>query len=83
MGLGHICNIHFPFNIEADTAIGVASEMVEELKLSNQDVTNIAEMIDFELQNHFSVWNPSESPIQSTTFTGSLSSGRILSLIHI
>lgn len=76
MGLGHICNIHFPFNIEADTAIGVASEMVEELKLSNQDVTNIAEMIDFELQNHFSVWNPSERSIQSTTFTGSLSSGR-------
>ncbi|KAF5459958.1 hypothetical protein F2P56_019862 [Juglans regia] len=49
-------NIHFPFDIEADTAISVASEMVEELDLTDQDVSAIAEMIDSEIRSHIPDW---------------------------
>ncbi|XP_077227016.1 with no lysine (K) kinase 3 isoform X2 [Tasmannia lanceolata] len=58
---GHIRNIHFPFDIEADTAISVASEMVAELDLTDQDVTAIAAMIDTEIQAHVPKWIPGES----------------------
>ncbi|KAJ7956159.1 putative Kinase [Quillaja saponaria] len=56
---GQFRNIHFPFDIEADTAIAVASEMVEELDLTDQDVSTIALMIDSEIQAHILNWNPS------------------------
>lgn len=59
---GHIRNIHFPFNIGADTSISVASEMVEELELTDQDVSTIAKTIDSEIQYHIPSWNPSETP---------------------
>ncbi|XP_027353771.1 probable serine/threonine-protein kinase WNK3 isoform X3 [Abrus precatorius] len=62
---GHIRNIHFPFDIGADTAISVASEMVEELELTDQDVTAIAKMIDSEIQYHIPSWNPNETPVDS------------------
>nr|XP_023925141.1 probable serine/threonine-protein kinase WNK3 isoform X1 [Quercus suber] len=65
---GHYRNIHFPFDIEADTAVAVASEMVEELDLSDQDVSTIAEMIDAEIRSHISDWAPRELPEDS--FTG-------------
>lgn len=68
MGPGHYRNIHFPFDIEADTAVAVASEMVEELDLSDQDVSTIAEMIDAEIRSHISDWASSELPEDS--FTG-------------
>jgi WNK lysine deficient protein kinase len=55
---GHIRSIHFPFDIEADTAMSVASEMVAELDLSDQDVTTIAEMIDAEILALVPEWNP-------------------------
>ncbi|CAA7404802.1 unnamed protein product [Spirodela intermedia] len=57
---GHPRNIHFPFDIEADTSISVASEMVEELDLTHQDVTAIAAMIDAEIQSHVPEWVPGE-----------------------
>ena len=53
---GQIRNIHFPFDIEADTSISVATEMVAELDLTDQDVTAIAEMIDSEIQAHVPEW---------------------------
>lgn len=55
---GHVRNIHFPFDIDADTAMSVASEMVTELDLSDQDVTNIAAMIDAEIQALVPEWRP-------------------------
>lgn len=58
---GHIRNIHFPFDIEADTSISVASEMVEELELTDQDVSTIAMTIDSEIRYHIPNWNPSET----------------------
>ena len=53
---GHVRNIHFPFDIEADTPISVASEMVEELDLTDQDVSTIADMIDSEIRHNFPEW---------------------------
>ncbi|KAL5544131.1 hypothetical protein UlMin_007915 [Ulmus minor] len=50
---GHVRNIHFPFDMEADTAIAVASEMVGELDLTEQDVSTISEMIESELRSNF------------------------------
>lgn len=55
---GHVRNIHFPFDIEADTPTLVASEMVEELNLTDQDVSTIADMIDSEIRQNFPDWTP-------------------------
>ncbi|EFJ05946.1 hypothetical protein SELMODRAFT_136322, partial [Selaginella moellendorffii] len=55
---GCIRNIHFPFDVEADTALCVASEMVAELDLSDQDVTTIADMIDAEIVLLVPHWRP-------------------------
>ncbi|KAK2974650.1 hypothetical protein RJ640_030258, partial [Escallonia rubra] len=57
---GHIRNIHFPFDIEADTSTAVASEMVEELDLTDQDVSTIAAMIDTEIRSYIPDWAPNE-----------------------
>lgn len=46
---GRIRNIYFPFDIETDTAMSVAIEMVAELDITDQDVTKIADMIDGEI----------------------------------
>ncbi|XP_068667381.1 probable serine/threonine-protein kinase WNK3 [Aristolochia californica] len=58
---GHLRNIHFPFDIGADTAISVASEMVAELDLTDQDVTTIACMIDSEIQALVPEWIPGDA----------------------
>ncbi|PSS07732.1 Serine/threonine-protein kinase [Actinidia chinensis var. chinensis] len=57
---GHFRNIHFPFDTEVDTALTVASEMVEELDLTDQDVSTIAEMIDSEIRSYIPDWAPLE-----------------------
>ncbi|KAG5381818.1 hypothetical protein IGI04_033288 [Brassica rapa subsp. trilocularis] len=46
---GIVRNIYFPFDMETDTAVSVAREMVEELEMDDCDVTNIADMIDGEI----------------------------------
>ncbi|KFK26557.1 hypothetical protein AALP_AA8G264100 [Arabis alpina] len=46
---GRVRNIYFPFDIEIDTALSVATEMVEELEMDDRDVTKIANMIDGEI----------------------------------
>ncbi|GAA0143928.1 non-receptor serine/threonine protein kinase [Lithospermum erythrorhizon] len=58
---GHFRNIHFPFYIETDTATAVASEMVQMLDLSDQDVTAIAEMINSEIRTYITDWEPREN----------------------
>ncbi|KAJ0048992.1 hypothetical protein Pint_15552 [Pistacia integerrima] len=57
---GHFRNIHFPFDIAADTANSVASEMVNELNLTDQDVSTIAAMIESEIRTHIPDWEPRE-----------------------
>ncbi|KAL1363839.1 hypothetical protein HN51_012005 [Arachis hypogaea] len=72
---GHVRNIHFPFDIGADTAISVASEMVEELELTDQDVTTIAETIDSEIRSLIPGWNPSETPATNVPEDSAVSDG--------
>lgn len=55
---GRIRNIYFPFDIEADTALSVATEMVAELDITDQDVTKIADMIDGEIASLVPEWRP-------------------------
>ncbi|CAN1245404.1 Serine/threonine-protein kinase WNK1 [Linum grandiflorum] len=53
---GRIRNIYFPFDVEADTALSVATEMVGELDITDQDVTKIADMIDGEIASLVPDW---------------------------
>ncbi|CAI0432409.1 unnamed protein product [Linum tenue] len=53
---GRIRNIYFPFDIETDTAMSVATEMVAELDITDQDVTKIADMIDGEIASFVPGW---------------------------
>ncbi|KAH0908573.1 hypothetical protein HID58_031894 [Brassica napus] len=53
---GLVRNIYFPFDMETDTAISVAREMVEELEMDDCDVTNIADMIDGEIASLIPGW---------------------------
>ncbi|XP_062108354.1 probable serine/threonine-protein kinase WNK9 isoform X2 [Humulus lupulus] len=53
---GRIRNIYFPFDIENDTALNVATEMVNELDITDQDVIKIADMIDNEIASLVPEW---------------------------
>ena len=50
--------IQFDFDVEADTAIIVAKEMIRELNLSCEDVMTIASMIDEEMVTLVPDWRP-------------------------
>lgn len=54
--VGRFRNIYFSFDIETDTALSVATEMVAELDITDQDVTQIAEMIDGEIASLVPDW---------------------------
>ncbi|XP_061340471.1 serine/threonine-protein kinase WNK1-like isoform X12 [Gastrolobium bilobum] len=68
-GLGRIRNIYFPFDLEMDTAISVASEMIAELDITDQDVTRIADMIDGEIASLVPEWRPGPGIEETTHFT--------------
>ncbi|GLT99655.1 hypothetical protein SLE2022_170790 [Rubroshorea leprosula] len=53
---GRIRNIYFPFDIDTDTALSVATEMVSELDITDQEVTTIADMIDGEIATLVPEW---------------------------
>ncbi|KAL7098395.1 hypothetical protein ACP275_09G015300 [Erythranthe tilingii] len=78
---GHVRNIHFPFDIEVDTSTDVASEMVEELDLTDHDVTVIASMIDSEIRSHIPDWAPKDS--SSTTNNNSIAGRAILESVCV
>lgn len=56
---GRVRNIHFLFYLDSDTALSVASEMVEQLELADHDVTFIAEFIDYLIMKLLPGWKPS------------------------
>nr|KYP71961.1 putative serine/threonine-protein kinase WNK4 [Cajanus cajan] len=56
---GRVRNIHFLFYLETDTAVSVASEMVENLELENNDVAFIVELIDYLIMKLVPDWKPS------------------------
>lgn len=64
----HIRNIHFPFDIEMDTALSVATEMVAELDMTDQDVTRIADMIDGEISSLVPEWRPGLGIVETPRF---------------
>ncbi|KAI4298086.1 hypothetical protein MLD38_040468 [Melastoma candidum] len=53
---GKVRIIYFPFDIEMDTAMSVATEMVAELDLDDHDVAEIAEMIDGQVSSLVPEW---------------------------
>lgn len=55
---GIVRNIYFPFDVENDTALGVAAEMIAELNITDHNVAEIAEMIDGEVSSLFPGWRP-------------------------
>ncbi|XP_059662165.1 serine/threonine-protein kinase WNK8 [Cornus florida] len=57
--IGRVRNVHFMFYLDSDTALTIASEMVEQLELSNEDVALIAELIDSMIIVFFPNWKPS------------------------
>ncbi|KAL9227486.1 hypothetical protein vseg_003169 [Gypsophila vaccaria] len=73
---GNCRNIHFPFDIEADTSIAVASEMVHELDLTDQDIPTIADMIDSEIRALIPDWSPRDSSTGESTFDGQTSDSK-------
>ncbi|KAL5995113.1 Serine/threonine-protein kinase wnk1 [Asimina triloba] len=65
---GFVRNIYFPFDMCMDTALGVATEMIWELDITDQDVTRIAEMIENEILELVPEWKPgpgTEAPLSS------------------
>ncbi|KAA0062593.1 putative serine/threonine-protein kinase WNK9 isoform X1 [Cucumis melo var. makuwa] len=55
---GLIRNIYFPFDTKNDTALTVATEMIAELDITDQDVIKIAEKIDGEISSLVPEWKP-------------------------
>ncbi|KAL5785533.1 hypothetical protein ACOSQ2_007925 [Xanthoceras sorbifolium] len=63
---GRIRNIYFPFDIMTDTALSVATEMVSELDITDQDVTKIADIIDGEIATLVPEWKRGSGIDEST-----------------
>ncbi|KAJ3680155.1 hypothetical protein LUZ60_016433 [Juncus effusus] len=75
---GETRNIHFLFFLDSDTALSVASEMVEQLSLEDYDVAFIADFIDFLIINLVPDWRPGDDvsmtpPIQNGESDGVIS----------
>ncbi|XP_057961932.1 serine/threonine-protein kinase WNK1 [Malania oleifera] len=68
---GRVRNIYFPFDIETDTALSVATEMVAELDITDQDVTKIADMIDGEIVAMVPEWKPGPGIEETPRFANS------------
>jgi WNK lysine deficient protein kinase len=61
---GRVRNIYFPFDMETDTAMDVATEMLAELDITEQDVTKIADMIDGEIMSLVPEWKAGLNPLE-------------------
>ncbi|CAA2981404.1 probable serine threonine- kinase WNK9 isoform X1 [Olea europaea subsp. europaea] len=68
---GRIRNIYFPFDIETDTALSVATEMVAELEITDQDVTKIADTINREIALLVPYWRPGPGYEETPGFSNS------------
>ncbi|XVF06274.1 hypothetical protein REPUB_Repub06bG0033400 [Reevesia pubescens] len=65
---GRIRNIYFPFDVETDTALSVATEMIAELDITDQDVTRIADIIDGEIASLVPDWRPGPGIEETPSF---------------
>ncbi|XP_051133500.1 probable serine/threonine-protein kinase WNK3 [Andrographis paniculata] len=55
---GELRTILFPFDIDEDTSVAVASEMVVELDVGNLDISALSSMIDGAIKSHIPDWGP-------------------------
>ncbi|KAK4782754.1 hypothetical protein SAY86_007128 [Trapa natans] len=62
-------NIFFTFDLDSDTALSVATEMVAELDINDQDVTQIADLIDEEICLLVPEWLPGPMIEEMPRFT--------------
>ena len=70
---GRVKNIHFLFYLDADTALSVASEKVEQLELADHDVACISEFIDYLISRILPGWKPSSDyNLSGSPYVGSL-----------
>lgn len=76
---GPIRNIYFPFDIETDTALTVATEMVAELDITDQDVTRIADMLDGEIASLVPEWKSGPGIEETPLFANQNSCGNCFS----
>ncbi|GFQ02832.1 probable serine/threonine-protein kinase wnk4, partial [Phtheirospermum japonicum] len=53
---GRVRNVHFPFYVDADTALSIAAEMVETLDLCRDDVVFIANLINSLISQFIPTW---------------------------
>ncbi|XP_062074653.1 probable serine/threonine-protein kinase WNK10 [Humulus lupulus] len=74
---GRVRNIHFAFYLDSDTTVSIAGEMVEQLDLSNEDISVIAMLID----NLIGELVPSWKVASGTLSTGTNSSTGDCSLL--
>ncbi|XLS80565.1 hypothetical protein HN51_046396, partial [Arachis hypogaea] len=58
---GGVRNIHFLFYFDTDTALAVASKMVEHLELADHDVAFIIDLIDYLVFKLLPWWKPSST----------------------
>ncbi|CAI9759330.1 unnamed protein product [Fraxinus pennsylvanica] len=58
---GRVRNVHFIFYLNADTALSIAAEMVEQLDLWSEDIAFIAELIDCLILRLVPTWKTSGS----------------------
>ncbi|CAL5379654.1 unnamed protein product [Camellia sinensis] len=56
---GQMTKIEFMFNVDADTTLSIAWEMVEQLDLPKEDATLIAELMDNVIMKMVPCWMPS------------------------
>jgi hypothetical protein len=72
---GHVRQIQFPFNLGADTATGVASEVVTEFELLEEDLMTIAEIIHAEVRKLVPDWGSTRQSQDSCALKGQSSDG--------
>lgn len=65
---GRARNIYFPFDIDTDTALGVAAEMIDELDITDHEVTRIADMIDGEVSSLVPEWKAQMGVDEASSF---------------
>ncbi|CAL5381290.1 unnamed protein product [Camellia sinensis] len=66
---GQVTNIEFVFNLDADTALSIVWEMVEQLELPKEDVTLIAELMDNVIMKMVPCWMPSSVRFSGVKFS--------------
>ncbi|XP_050219275.1 probable serine/threonine-protein kinase WNK9 [Mercurialis annua] len=67
---GRIRNIYFSFDLETDTALNVAAEMISELGITDQGVLKIADMIDDEIAQLVPEWKKRQGKEETTIAEG-------------